>query len=156
RWARLAALLLLFLPASAKSKDKYQTPRPIHLDANGKKWAENTLKKLSLEEKVGQVFMIWTRAQFLNVNSPAYLQLRDEMRHYHIGSLLLTVPYDPPFLYRSQPFEAADLLNRLQLDSKLPLLVAADFERGVPMRLLGATEFPDAMAFGATGKPEYA
>src|ERR1019366_8647853 len=39
---------------------------------------------------------------------------------------------------------------------KLPLLVAADFERGISMRLHGGTEFPDAMAFGATGKAEYA
>ena len=34
----------------------------------------------------------------------------------------MTVPWDPPFLYRSQPYEAAELLNRLQQDSKLPLL----------------------------------
>ena len=156
RCACMLALFLLFLPASAKSKDKYQPPGPIHLDHNTEKWAEKTLKKLSLEEKVGQVFMIWVRAQFLNVNSPVYLQLRDAMNKYHVGSFLMTVPYDPPFLYRNQPFEAAELLNRLQQDSQLPLFIAADFERGVPMRLHGATEFPHAMAFGATGKAEYA
>jgi beta-N-acetylhexosaminidase len=150
------ALFLLCLPSSASGKDKYQTPRPVHLDGNGEKWAQKTLKKLSLEEKVGQVFMIWVRAQFLNTNSPVYLQLRDAMSKYHIGSFLMTVPYDPPFLYRNQPFEAAELLNRLQQDSQLPLLVAADFERGLATRLHGATEFPHAMAFGATGKAEYA
>jgi beta-N-acetylhexosaminidase len=32
------------------------------------------------------------------------------------------------------------------------LLIAADFERGVSMRLLGTTVFPHAMAFGADGK----
>ena len=64
----------------------------------------------------------------------------------------MTVPYDPPFLYRTQPYEAAELLNRLQQDSKLPLLIAADFERGLTMRIHGATEFPHAMAFGATGQ----
>jgi len=36
-------------------------------------------RKLSPEEKVGQLFMIWVRAEFLNVNSPQYLQLRDTM-----------------------------------------------------------------------------
>lgn len=156
RFVLLLALFCSVLSASAKTKDKFQAPSPIHLDHNGEKWADKTLKKLSLEEKVGQVFMIWVRAQFLNVNSPAYLQLRDAMSKYHVGSFLMTVPYDPPFLYRNEPFEAADLLNRLQQDSQLPLLIAADFERGLPMRLHGATEFPHAMAFGATGKPEYA
>ena len=47
--------------------------------------------------------------------------------------------------------EAAELLNRLQKESKLPLLFAADFERGVSMRLMGATVFPHAMAFGGDG-----
>ena len=59
---------------------------------------------------------------------------------------------DGPFLLRTEPYEAAELLNRLQSESKLPLLFAADFERGVATRLIGATNFPHAMAFGADGK----
>src|SRR6202049_3280037 len=77
------------------------------------------------------------------------------MLKYHIGSLAMTVRFEPPFLYKSQPYEAAVLLNRLQQDSKLPLLIAADFERGVTMRINGATSYPPAMAFGAAGKLEY-
>jgi beta-N-acetylhexosaminidase len=96
------------------------------------------------------------RARFLNVNSPEYVELREALNKYHLGSLCMTVRYEPPFLYRNQPYEAAALLNRLQQDSKLPLLIAADLERGLSMRLNGATEFPHAMAFGAAGKPEYA
>ena len=138
------------------AKEKYQHAGPIHLDRDGEKWAEKTLRKLSLEEKVGQLFMVWVRAEFLNVNSPEYLQLRDSMSKYHVGSFAMTVRWEPPFLYRSEPYEAAELLNRLQQDSKLPLLFAADFERGVTMRLQGATPFPHAMAFGAAGKADYA
>jgi beta-N-acetylhexosaminidase len=138
------------------AKEKYQQPGPIHLDREGEKWAEKTLHKLSTEEKVGQLFLVWVRAEFLNVDSPEYLRLRDSVGKYHLGGFTVTVRWDPPFLYRNQPYEAAELLNRLQQDSKLPLLVAADFERGVTMRLYGATEFPHAMAFGAAGKLEYA
>jgi beta-N-acetylhexosaminidase len=144
------------LVCSSFSKDKYQQPGLIHLDRDGEKWAEKTLRRLSVEEKVGQLFMVWVRAGFLNVNSPDYLQLRDSVGKYHLGGFAMTVRWEPPFLYRSQPYEAAELLNRLQQDSKLPLLIAADFERGVTMRLQGATEFPHAMAFGAAGKLEYA
>jgi len=98
--------------------------------------------------------MIWCRASFLNVESPEYLQLREAMQKYHVGSFAMTVHVDGPFLLRSGPYEAAELLNRLQGDSKLPLLIAADFERGVSMRLVGTTVFPHAMAFGADGKTE--
>jgi beta-N-acetylhexosaminidase len=148
--------VLLTLVCSSSAKEKYQQPGPIHLHRDGEKWAEKTLQKLSTEEKVGQLFMVWVRAEFLNVNAPEYLQLRDSIRKYHLGGFTMTVRWDPPFLYRNQPYEAAELLNRLQQDSKLPLLISADFERGVTMRLHGATEFPHAMAFGAAGKLEYA
>jgi beta-N-acetylhexosaminidase len=57
-------------------------------------------------------------------------------------------------LLRTEPYEAAELLNRLQKESKLPLIFAADFERGVSMRLMGTTVFPHAMAFGGDGKVE--
>ena len=147
-------LFALALTPATLAKDKYQRPGPIRLSHNGEKWAEKTLHKLSPEEKVGQVFMIWCRASFLNVENPEYLQLREEMRQYHVGSFAMTVHVDGPYLLRSEPYEAAELLNRLQSDSKLPLVFAADFERGVPMRLMGATVFPHAMAFGADGKIE--
>jgi len=152
----LCLIVILSLLTPAFAKDKFSQPRPVQLDRDGEKWAEKTLRKLSLEEKVGQLFMIWVRAEFLNVNSPEYLQLRDSINKYHVGSFAMTVRAEGPFLYRNQPYEAAVLLNRLQQDSKLPLLIAADFERGVSMRLYGATVFPHAMAFGAAGKLDYA
>jgi len=151
----LAALLIcLALSVSSFAKEKYSHPAPIKNTESGNKWAEKTLRKLSVEEKVGQLFMIWCRAGFLNVENPEYVQLVDSMRKYHVGSFAMTVHVDGPFLLRSEPYEAAELLNRLQRESKLPLLFAADFERGVAIRLMGATNFPHAMAFGADGKLE--
>src|SRR5207253_1751627 len=152
---RILALTLLVLGVSALAKTKYQ-PLPVRLDRDGEKWAQKTLRKMSLEEKVGQLFMIWTRAEFLNLSSPEYSHLRDTINKYHIGSFAMTVRYEPPFLYKNQPYEAADLLNRLQGDSKLPLLIAADFELGVSNRLNGTTAFPNAMAIGASGQAKFA
>jgi beta-N-acetylhexosaminidase len=149
----LVLLISVALITPAFAKDKHQHSATINA-TRGDKWAERTLHKLTLEEKVGQVFMIWCRAGFLNVESAEYLQLRDAMQKYHIGSFAMTVHVDGPFLLRSEPYEAAELLNRMQRDSKLPLLIAADFERGVATRLMGTTNFPHAMAFGADGKVE--
>ena len=149
-------LLTCLLCSSGLAKERYQHPGPIRLDRDGQKWAEKTLHKLSPEEKVGQLFMIWVRVQFWNAENPDYLQLRDNIRKYHIGSLAVSVPVDGPLLLRNQPLEAAEILNRLQRDSKLPLMFAADFERGLSMRLYGTTVFPHAMAFGAAGKLDYA
>jgi beta-N-acetylhexosaminidase len=61
----------------------------------------------------------------------------------------MTVHVDGPYLLRTGPYEAAELLNRLQRDSKLPLLFAADFERGASMRVNSTTPWPYNMAFAA-------
>jgi len=145
-------LTTAFSFAAVKQKSSFQQPGPIRLDKDGKKWVEKTLLKMSPEEKVGQLFMIWVRTQFFNEQDPNWLLLRDNVRKYHIGSLAMSVPVDGNVLLKNQPLEAAELLNRLQQSSQLPLIFAADFERGVSMRLYGSTVFPHAMAFGAAGR----
>ena len=84
----------------------------------------------------------------------AYQQFRDQMLKYHLGSVVLTVHTDGPILLKNGPLEVAAVANQLQRDSKLPLLIAADFERGLDSRVSGTPAFPDAMAFGAIGDPD--
>src|SRR5260370_24142743 len=101
--AFLLFVVIFTTAAAAKNKDKYQHPGPIHLNSAGEKWAEKTLRKLTLEEKVGQVFMIWCRASFLNVENPEYLQQREAMQKYHVGSFAMTVHLDAPHLIANAP-----------------------------------------------------
>ena len=120
-------------------------------------WAEKTLKNLSLEEKVGQLFMIRARVELLSGKSPSYFELRDRIHKYHIGALAMSAPPQGQARDIRRRYEVVTLLNQLQEESKLPLLVAGDFERGVlPAHLFGTTVFPHAMAFGAAGNPAYA
>jgi beta-N-acetylhexosaminidase len=129
---------------------------PVHLDRRGERWAAATLRKMTLEEKIGQMIMPWARIEFMNVEDPAYLQLREEMRKYHVGGFGVTVFTEGSALLKSEPFEAAELTNSLQKDAKYPLLFAADFERGLSMRLNGTSAFPAAMALGAAGDTDLA
>jgi beta-N-acetylhexosaminidase len=125
-------------------------------DTTGARWADKALHKMSLEEKLGQLFMIWARVDFMNFDGPEYAGLRDEMKEFHLGGFGITSPMDGGLLLKGSPLDAAALTNRLQRDSDLPLLFAADFERGLPMRFHGGTVFPHAMAIGATGSTDYA
>lgn len=151
----MRSLLVLALCTSL-SASGFVRSAPVRVDREGERWARKTLKKLSLEEKIGQMFMVRGLVRFMNVEDPDYLRLRDQISRYHVGSVLLSVPSEGAFLSRSEPYETAMLANQLQRDSRLPLIVAADFERGPSMRLNGVTPFPHAMAFGAAGKPEFA
>jgi beta-N-acetylhexosaminidase len=101
--------------------------------------------------------MVRMRLGFSGVGSPEYQRLSDSIREYHIGSLAMSAPPAGLVLPSDHRYETVVLLNRLQTESKLPLLIAGDFEQGVlPARLFGTTVFPHAMAFGAAGKAAYA
>ncbi len=151
----LAVVLAIGLVGCATA-DKRASAPAAPTAGEDETWASRTLGLLSLEEKIGQLFMIWVRSEFMNVESPVFVDLRESLHRYHVGGLAMSVPVRGPRLVKSRPEEAALLLNRLQRESKLPLLVAADFEVGVASRLDGATQFPQAMAFGAAGRLEHA
>ncbi len=101
--------------------------------------------------------MVRMRLGFSGVGSSEYQRISDSIREYHIGSLAMSAPPGGPVVPGDHRYETVVLLNRLQTESKLPLLIAGDFEQGVlPARLFGTTVFPHAMAFGAAGKVAYA
>ncbi len=148
-----AGLLLIvsLLLCASPVVENYSQPGPVRLDAEGEAWAQQTLKRLTLEEKIGQMFVVLARTQFYNQEDPEYQHLLETIRKYHVGAIGLTVPVDSGFLQKAMPYEAAMLTNQLQRASDVPLLFAADFEYGLSMRLIGATQFPYPMAFGAAG-----
>lgn len=148
----LAGALLLAVPFSTARA----AASALQPDRKGERWATKTLHRMPLEEKIGQMIMVWAKVRFLNDASPEFATLREEMERYHVGGFGVTVEVDGGQLVKSEPLETAALTNHLQRESKYPLLFAADFERGLSMRLDGATAFPAAMAFGATGNPELA
>jgi beta-N-acetylhexosaminidase len=153
---RAWVLVLVLTLTSSGIADSYQHPGPLHLDKEGERWAQRTLKHLSLEQKVGQMFMVRALTQFMNIENPEYEKLHSEIARFQPGGVLITVPSEGQFLTRSEPYEAAMLANTLQRASNIPLIVGADFERGVSMRFNGVTVFPHAMAFGAAGRPDLA
>ncbi len=110
-------------------------------------WPERALKNLSLRDKIAQLIQIRVPGKFLNRQNPEYQAIRDQIRQNHVGGVVL---------FAGNVYESAILLNDLQLLSKLPLLVSADFERGASFRISDTTSFPWTMAIGATGSEKYA
>ena len=157
RNSALVLVLFTLLVAPARSREQYKPlplPHPAHTEEG---WAEKTLKTLSVEEKVGQLFMIRLRVEFLKGRGAGYAELLNNIHKYHVGSLAMSVPSEGRASDVNRRIETVTLLNELQEQSELPLLIAGDFERGVlPAHLFGTTVFPHAMAFGAAGSLEYA
>ena len=135
-------------------------------DKAGRAWVDATLKKLSLEQIVGQMIFAPFQSTYMSSDSDQYEQLVKLVHEAHIGGVIAFGGSEPipqvmlnntyGAVILGQPMELASILNRLQSVSNLPLLTSSDFEWGVQMRIAGATKFPRAMAFGATGDPQLA
>ena len=122
-------------------------------------WAQRTLARMTLREKVGQLMMPFVLGNFAPEGSETHDRIVNIIEEESVGGLIMSV---------GSPSEVAVKLNDLQNHSKYPLLVAADLETGAGFRfrgavhiptniaLGGATTFPSLMAFGATGDPRHA
>src|SRR5438270_6806797 len=103
----LLALACLATLAHAADRTTYLKAGPVKLDAVGRKWAERTLKKMSLEQKIGQMLMVQSQARFMNDDSVEAKRLHDVIRQYHLGGIVLSVPVELGVLNRTLPYEAA-------------------------------------------------
>jgi beta-N-acetylhexosaminidase len=137
---------------------------PFTLDKAAERWVEQTKKKLTLDEKIGQLIVPSFESNFLSTDSDSFDALARLVRECHVGGFHVfgasqpapTVLLNPGYgtVILGQPFSTAFLINRLQGLSVVPLLNTGDFETGVGFRLFGATAFPRQMAMGAIAPGE--
>ncbi len=132
---------LWLIPVFAQTSEKF---RPSKKAEN---WADKQLKKMTLDEKVGQLVHIGINARFLNQESPEFQALKRQVVENKIGGITVFV---------GGVYETVHLINRMQENAKIPLLISADFETGVGMRFEDTINFPWNMAIAATGNPEFA
>src|SRR5690348_13720645 len=111
------------------------------------KWANDELRHMSLDEKIGQLISVGINATFLNQDSDAYRTLKHHIEDNKVGGLIL---------FRGPVYESVILVNRMQQLAKYPLLISADLEAGAGMRFDDTVNFPWNMAVAATGNPDYA
>ena len=145
----LLILVLLGLCALPVTPHDAGKVRPFKRDPSSKalKWANDELRKMSLEEKIGQLISVGINATFLNQDSDAYRTLKHHIEDNKVGGIIL---------FRGNVYESVILVNRMQQLARYPLLVSADLEAGAGMRFEDTVNFPWNMAVGATGNPEYA
>src|SRR5690349_9950544 len=126
------------------------------LSPDAESWVKRTLAKMSLEEKLGQLVMLSFTGEFTSSESAEFREWQRAIEQKHVGSFMLGTRVGPLGIEIGKPYATAALINLLQKTARIPLLFAADFERGTAMRLEGGTSFPHAMSVAATGRPEHA
>jgi len=114
--------------------------RPYYLSDEDIKWVEDTIKSMSDEEKVGQLFFQLTAGR-----DEAYL--KELTNKYHLGGCR----------YNNMPGVAVQAQNTiLQNNSKIPLFIACNTETGGNGACSDGTFIGSGIKIGATGKAEYA
>jgi beta-glucosidase-like glycosyl hydrolase/CubicO group peptidase (beta-lactamase class C family) len=137
--------------AGEKTTSAKNAARPLPPAAS--KWVETTLRKMTTDEKIGQLLFTTYHGNFTAADAPAYQKLMHDVKDLHVGGFINVTEASPLGIVKSQAYPTAVLSNQLQAKSKLPLLIGADFERGTAMRLDEGTSFPMAMALAAAGNP---
>lgn len=118
------------------------SPEAKRLDPGERRaWVEETLQRLTLEEKIAQMIMSRAYGYYFSTESDEYHRLEHLVRDHKFGGLIF---------FQGDIFEMATLINQMQGEADVPLLIAADFEWGAAMRIRRTTRFPEAMALGAT------
>jgi len=119
-----------------------------------KKWVDATLRKMTINEKIGQLLYTTYHGSFTATDSPAYEQMLHDVSDLHVGGFINVTEASPLGYLKSQAYPTAVLNNQMQTKAKVPLLIGADFERGTAMRLDEGTSFPSQMAIAAGGNPQ--
>lgn len=114
--------------------------KPFHLSDEDIRWVEETIASMSIEEKIGQLF-------FNMGSSRTKEYLTSVLNNYHIGG----VRYNP-----GTAEEVYEQNKILQVNSKIPLLIAANTEAGGNGACTDGTEVGVQVKIGATNDPKYA
>ncbi|CAN5825092.1 glycoside hydrolase family 3 N-terminal domain-containing protein [soil metagenome] len=104
---------------------------PLPID--DERWVQQTLSKMSLEERIGQMLMLQLSGGFENFRGQSMLELERVMESARIGGL---------FVGLGSALDVAVKLNELQSRSALPLLIAAEMEWGSALDLWRTTQLP--------------
>jgi len=138
-------LQLILVPLSSLA----QVKQGERFEPSGRSWksARKLLRKMSVDEKIGQLVHIGVNATFMNRESEEFRRLARDITENQVGGVIF---------YAGPVYETVHLINRLQQISKYPLLISADLESGTGMRFRDTVSFPWNMAVAATGNPEFA
>jgi beta-N-acetylhexosaminidase len=108
-------------------------------------WVERMLENLTLRERVGQMIVVGALGEYKNVNGEKFAEIKKQIMENRVGGFVF---------YRGDVLELATMTNEMQSVAKVPLLMAADFERGLPMQIRSGTSFTHNMGIAAAGNPQ--
>lgn len=132
----IAALLLLFSSLAVLAQQF--NPLLVQNDReNQRVWVDSIYSNMSLQEKVGQLFMVDIYSSDPKEKKD---KVKDLIQNQYIGGIIFS---------KGGPKQQVQLNNEFQALSRTPLIMAMDAEWGLAMRLDSTFAYPWNMTLGA-------
>lgn len=129
----IMAIIVILMIVSCGKK-----PSELALSATPQtQWVDSIYDAMSLQEKVGQLFMV---ATYSNRGQAHTDSVQNLITDHNIGGLIF---------FQGGPVRQANLTNQYQAASKVPLMIGIDGEWGLNMRLDSTSRYPYNMTLGA-------
>jgi len=112
------------------------------------------MKGMKLRDKIAQLIIAPCFGEDPASSSDEYRKFSRWVKELHIGGFIAVNRVVSGTVRNAEPHAMASFFNRMQRLSKVPLLMAGDFERGASMRVANTAKFPHLMAYGAAGDLE--
>ncbi|WP_159022327.1 glycoside hydrolase family 3 N-terminal domain-containing protein [Formosa sp. L2A11] len=129
----IASAFLMCITMYAQQHKPLQTPNP----ELQKKWVDSVFNTLTLDQKIGQLFMIQA---YSNRDAKQTAFIKKMIKEFQIGGLIFM---------QGTPEKQVELTNLYQSKSNIPLLIGFDGEWGLDMRLKNTFRYPWNMTLGA-------
>jgi beta-glucosidase-like glycosyl hydrolase/CubicO group peptidase (beta-lactamase class C family) len=127
------SLLVIYVSTCGQNLDPLRTEDYYAQE----KWVDSILSSMTIDEKIGQLFMIQA---YSNLDSVHENKIKEMIQKYHVGNLIFM---------QGTPIKQAQLTNTYQSLSEIPLMIGFDGEWGLDMRLQNTYRFPWNMTLGA-------
>ena len=105
---------------------------------NANKWTDSVFQSMTIEEKIGQLFMISAYTAKDKSNQAEVVRL---IKKYKVGGVIF---------FKGGPVRTALAVNQFQNASKIPLMMSIDGEWGLSMRLDSTLNYGFHMPLGAS------
>lgn len=131
RWVASVLLAIFFVHSLAFAQTASSPARKT-------RWVDSIYQSLTLEERIGQLFMVAAYS-----GGPKYNEtlIRTLLENHQIGGVI--------FMQGTAEAQAVQT-NAYQAMAQVPLLIGMDAEWGLGMRLSGVRDFPRQMMIGAS------
>lgn len=127
-------------PVPVAVAPELKTPEEFEDDFDSlaeRKWVDSVYQSMGFDQRIGQLFMV---SAYSNKDSLHVKSIEKLIKENQIGGLIF---------FQGGPVRQAQLTNRYQALSKVPLLIGIDAEWGLSMRLDSTYRYPFNMTLGA-------